>query len=779
MSDVTLPKLDWRIVFNRASPPGYRGWGRVRAAQLTDMARAVSAAAWGQAFNAVLLILILAGSIDPSILALWLLALTLLMLRAFTFLKRVQERMVHSIPRRAIDRAGHHSVIFGFLWAIPAVYFFPAATDAEQLAICMITAGMMAGAAFILSNVPPAAGAYICTMGAAATCLLLNTGWPLIAAIGPVYTIGLLVIVYSSGRAFMLRKCVELALEERTETVSLLLRDYETSDADWLWELNANLLLQNVSPRFARAIGRPVEEVEGKSLPDLLSHEGIAGPATAKALVSLTDLLARRAPFSEIQACISGNDGTRCIELSARPRYNGQGRFIGYRGVGSDVTEAREAADRIAHMARHDALTGLPNRLQLLEALGEALTGVQENGGLCAMLLIDLDRFKSVNDSLGHVAGDHLLRQVSSRCDPFIPQAMTVARLGGDEFALVIADAADIAAVERLCLDMIEALKLPFVYNDQHLFVAASIGIALGPTDGGSVEELIRNADLALYRAKDEGGNDICFYEPSLHAEAEERRRVELALRTALDRDEFRLVYQPVVDAKTSRVQGFEALIRWRNPDLGDMSPMKFIPIAEETGLIGRIGEWVLRTACTEAAGWPANISVAVNLSPLQLQEPGFILTLISALSQSGIDPHRLELEITETVFLHITPFTQKVLHQIQSLGVGLAIDDFGTGYSSLGYLRDGRFDTIKIDRSFVQAAREDDPESGAIIRAVVALAGSLGMKTVAEGVETPEQLALVRGLGCERIQGYIFSDPVPPSAIKPLLGEVRIRAAA
>jgi diguanylate cyclase (GGDEF)-like protein/PAS domain S-box-containing protein len=779
MSDVPLPKIDWRVVFNRASPPGYRGWGRVRAAQLMDMARAIRAAAWGQAFNAILLIVILAGSIDVRLMVLWLLALTLLMLLSFSFLRRFDGRIIHSVPPRAIDRAGYHTLIFGFLWSIPALYFFPDAAHPEQLAICIVTASIMAGAAFIFSNVPPAAGAYVCTMGAAATCMMASTGWLVIAAIGPLYTVGLMVIIYSSGRAFMQRKCLDLALEERTETVSLLLRDYESSHADWLWEVNRNLTFQNVSTRFARAIGHKVSELEGMSLLDLLSPDNGRNSAAADIPDSFADILARRASFSERPVLVAGSDGARWIELSARPRYNAQGHFIGYRGVGSDVTKAREAADRITHMARHDALTGLPNRLRLLEALGDALETARQNDGLCTMLLIDLDRFKSVNDSLGHVAGDHLLRQVSTRLEPIITDAMTLGRLGGDEFALVVPHVVDTASIERICLDIIEALKQPFTYNDQHLFVGASIGIALGPTDASSVEDLIRNADLALYRAKDEGGNDICFYEPALHAEAEERRKIELAMRTALDRDEFRLLYQPVVDAQTSRVTSFEALARWRNPELGDISPMKFIPIAEETGLIGRIGEWVLRTACAEASRWPADVSVAVNISPLQLQEPGFILILISALSQSGIDPHRLELELTETVFLHISPVTQKVLHQIHSLGVRLAIDDFGTGYSSLGYLRDTRFDTIKVDRSFVQSVRADDPESSAIVRAVIALAGSLGMKAVAEGVETVEQLELVRALGCVRIQGYIFSDPVPPSAVKALLGEVRTRAAA
>jgi EAL domain-containing protein (putative c-di-GMP-specific phosphodiesterase class I) len=259
---------------------------------------------------------------------------------------------------------------------------------------------------------------------------------------------------------------------------------------------------------------------------------------------------------------------------------------------------------------------------------------------------------------------------------------------------------------------------------------------------------------------------------------AEERRLTELALRTALERGEFHLVYQPVIDAGSSAVKSFEALLRWSNPEIGEIPPSKFITIAEETGLIVRIGEWVLRTALEEATHWPRDVSIAVNISPLQLQHPSFLLTLISALSQTGLDARRVELEITETVFLHINPLMQKVLHQIQTLGVRLAIDDFGTGYSSLGYLRDSNFDTIKIDRSFVQAVSKDDPESGAIIKAVVALAGNLGMATIAEGVETNEQLEMMRALGCDRIQGYIFSDPLRGASVKSLLETGAKRAA-
>ncbi len=778
MTEKTLPKLDWRVVFNRAAPPGIRGWGRVRAAQLASMRPAMKVAAWGQAFNALFICYMLAGRAPPVAMGLWLFCVALLMLYFAQQQGRLRGREIHSLPRKTINRAAYHSIFVGLVWCFPARYFFEHADHGQQLALCVITATMMAGAAFIFSPIPAAAAAYVVMMGIAAARMLATTDSAVITLIAPVYTAGLLAMVLINGRSFMARKYLDIALEEREQTVSLLLREYESSDADWLWQTNATLCFQNASARFARATGRPMDEIEGLSILEFIKSlpRGDQGERRTRAAALAT--IGRKDAFSEIVLAIPTAAGIRSIELSARPTFNKQGRFTGYHGVGSDVTAARQAADRIAHMARHDALTGLPNRLQLMDDLGSALKQAQTRGGKCALLLVDLDRFKTINDSLGHVAGDHLLQQVSRSLETVISDEMTAGRLGGDEFAIVVPHVESRDELEQLCLALVSALQGPFLYREQRLFVGASVGVAIGPRDGDTVEEVIRNADLALYRAKAGSGNDIRFYEPAFHARAEERRRIELALHGAMDSGEFSLAYQPVVLAKSGEISGFEALLRWHNPELGQIPPAKFIPIAEETGMLGRIGEWVLRTACKEAASWPQEISLAVNVSPRQLRDPGFIVTLVQALTQAGLDPSRLELEVTETVFLELTSATQKVLEQIQHLGVKLAMDDFGTGYSSLGYLRRADFDTLKIDRSFVQSISAENPESTAIVRAVVALAGSLGMKTVAEGVATAEQLALVRALGCDRIQGYIFSRPVTATAVRAMLGEKRTLAA-
>ena len=721
----------------------------------------------------------LVDAVPPMHLAAWLVSLALLAHFIAGHKAKLARRHIHSLPKQTINRAAYHSIFFGIIWCVPARYFFEFANHGQQLALCVITATMMAGAAFVFSPIPAAAAAYVVIMGVAATRMLMTSDSLVIAAIGPVYTCAMLMMVLLNGRAFMQRKCLDFALEERSETVSLLLREFESSDADWLWQTNASLNFQNVSARFARTIGRSVGDLEGTSLTDILKEVSTSDPAVRRALAAAEAAVARREAVAELVVPVSVGDAIKSIELSARPTFGKQGRFLGYQGVGSDVTESRLAADRIAHMARYDALTGLPNRLNVLEELGHAVADAKQGSAMCAVLLIDLDRFKAINDSLGHIAGDHLLQQVARCFETVISEDMTAGRLGGDKFAVVIPEIESREELEQLCLALVGALQGPFLYREQRLFVGASIGVVLGPQDGETVEELVRNADLALYRAKTGAGNDIRFYDPSFHAEAEERRKIELALHSAVDGGEFSLAYQPVVEAGTMKIRSFEALLRWNNPELGQIGPDKFIPIAEETGMLGRIGEWVLRTACKEAALWPADISIAVNVSPRQLRDPGFIVTLVSALTQAGLEPRRLELEVTETVFLELTSATQKILQQIQSLGIRLAMDDFGTGYSSLGYLRKADFDTLKIDQSFVRSISIDDPESTAIIRAVVALAGSLGMKTVAEGVATEEQLQIVRALGCDRVQGYIFSRPISGTAARALLGEDGNRVAA
>jgi diguanylate cyclase (GGDEF)-like protein len=474
----------------------------------------------------------------------------------------------------------------------------------------------------------------------------------------------------------------------------------------------------------------------------------------------------------------------RTLAIATRAMAGG-----GWVATFDDVTERRRAEARITHMAHHDALTGLPNRLffhDRLEQLLRPLRNRPEAGGSpggAAVLWIDLDRFKDVNDTLGHPAGDALLKAVAGRIATATrwrgrqDAGTTIARLGGDEFAVAmpVGDGPAVRAdATALAARLVSVLNEPFEIDGHQVVAGASVGIALALEDGDDPDRLLKAADLALYRAKAEGRGTFRFFEPEMDRHAQARRAMETDLRRALAAGEFEVHYQPLLDLRTDRVSGFEALLRWNHPERGRVSPAEFVPAAEEIGLIVPIGDWVLKTACAEAATWPGHLKVAVNLSPAQFKSRKLVSSVAEALSASRLPPDRLELEITETVLLECSEGNADQLHQLRALGARIAMDDFGTGYSSLSYLRSFPFDKIKIDRSFVQDL-EGDWEGGcaAIIRAVAGLGASLGVCTTAEGIETAAQLAFVRAEGCTEVQGYHLSPPRPAAEIRGMLRSV------
>jgi diguanylate cyclase (GGDEF)-like protein len=433
-----------------------------------------------------------------------------------------------------------------------------------------------------------------------------------------------------------------------------------------------------------------------------------------------------------------------------------------------DVTEQRQAEARILHLARHDGLTDLPNRLQFIEVMERTEARVRR-GEKVAVLWMDLDRFKAVNDMLGQAVGDALLVAASKRIGAIMGETDMLVRLGGDEFALLLRlidnplDAAAIA--DRI----VKAIAEPFEIDGHHVVIGISIGIVVAPGDGQSTDTLIKNADLALNRAQHEGGSTYRFFEPSMDAAMQQRRLIEAGLRQALARNQLRLLFQPLVGLQENRVTCLEALLRWDHEERGTISPVEFIPIAEETGLIVPIGEWVLRQACRHASGWPPDVRIAVNLSPVQFKNRNLAALVQSILEETGLPATRLELEITESLLLADTEPTLATLHALRAMGVRISMDDFGTGYSSLSYLRSFPFDKIKIDRSFMRDL-ETRGDSLAIIKAVIGLGQSLGMSTTAEGVETQEQLDAVRAQGCNEMQGFLFSPPISAEAVTRLL---------
>jgi diguanylate cyclase (GGDEF)-like protein/PAS domain S-box-containing protein len=473
----------------------------------------------------------------------------------------------------------------------------------------------------------------------------------------------------------------------------------------------------------------------------------------------------------EKQQTLKLADG-REISISRIPMPQG-----GWVATHEDITERRKAEARIAHMSLHDALTNLPNRLFFRETMEGRLARMDRDQKF-AVLCLDLDQFKAVNDTLGHPFGDELLRQVGARLRACLREGDTLARLGGDEFAILQGNPGQPADTVSLMSRIIEVISKPFDLHGHQVVIGVSVGAAVAPTDGTDPELLLKSADMALYRAKIDGRGLYRFFEPEMDARIQSRRAMELDMRKALANGEFELYYQPLVSLETDTITSFEALIRWNHPERGMISPADFIPLAEETALIVPIGEWVLRQACAEAAKWPSDIGVAVNLSPAQFKSPHLSQIVITALARSGLSPLRLELEITESVLLFNNDNTLATLHQLRALGVRIAMDDFGTGYSSLSYLRSFPFDKIKIDQSFVHNL-SDDEDSKAIIRAVTGLGTSLRMTTTGEGVETQEELDYLRNEGCTEAQGYFFSKPRPANEIPALLAKQFVAAKA
>jgi diguanylate cyclase (GGDEF)-like protein len=559
---------------------------------------------------------------------------------------------------------------------------------------------------------------------------------------------------------------IEMA-NEKFETQNIRFHAALSSMAQGLLMYDRAGKLVVTNRRFAEIYGVPWEKWEipamGTSVTQSMQlRDDLSRNITknrAEILAAVQEVLAHHTQGNAIAERADG----QAIRCSFAPTDDG-----GLVGTFEDITQSRRIEERIFHLARHDALTDLPNRVHFYEKMEELLGSEPQNAAF-AVFSLDLDHFKSVNDTLGHPIGDKLLQAAAARMRSCIRETDIVARLGGDEFAVLQVTFNQIADITSLATRLIDAVGAPYQLDGRQVMVATSIGIAIAPGDGTEPDQLMKNADLALYRCKADGGSVYRFFEPHMDARMQERRAIELDLRMAVANCEFTLNYQPIVNIKTGRITACEALIRWHHAEHGWVPPMEFIPIAEETGLIAAIGEWVLRRACTDAGEWPDEIAVSVNVSPAQLKSANFVQVVANALADTHFSAKRLELEITELVLMHDNDAALALLHQLKDLGVKIAMDDFGTGYSSLGYLRSFPFDRIKIDQSFIRDLAKDK-ESLAIVRAVVGLGRGLGIVTTAEGVETQHQLEALRNEGCTDAQGYFFSRPQTADDIRFLL---------
>lgn len=535
-------------------------------------------------------------------------------------------------------------------------------------------------------------------------------------------------------------------------------RDVVEASSDWVWEIDADWRFTYLSERFEGVTGLSRDAWIGAAMNELLRTE----------LGTLSQWLSipNRRPDISVQCHYVDTKGLeRITRLSAREMIGG-----GFRGTATDVTEEVEARRKIEFLSQHDALTGLPNRTRLREFLEGKLKALPTVEQPLVMISLDLDRFKPVNDLLGHAAGDLVLNEVSSRLADCVRHGDLVARIGGDEFVLILTDLNSQEEVETLCRRLIETIERPVVIDEQEVFVSASIGVAMAPNDACEATELLRYADIALYEAKAGGRNTWRFYAGDMNARIIERRRLESDLRFAIKHGELRLHFQPRYRIADGRLVGAEALVRWQHPERGLISPDTFIPIAEETGLILSLSNWVIDTACSYATRWPENLFVSINLSPTEFKRGNLVERVQKTLYDSGIDPARVELEITESVMLEDAAGALEIMRTLKRLGVRIAMDDFGTGYSSLSYLRTFPFDGLKIDRSFLNRLADSEDDKS-IIQAIVGLGHALSLTVTAEGIESAEHLNLLKAVSCDEGQGYFLSRPLDTDSFNALVG--------
>jgi diguanylate cyclase (GGDEF)-like protein len=692
------------------------------------------------------------GRVPATWLAAWVIAISVVNLGAMQ-LARIQSitcvgRSGHRVPMwTMVGDVGGRAAI----WLSLPLYLFPTMDPATQVIAASIMSGLGI-AALGLVVVPPCVTTWMVafTAGVGGALMIGRHSVPFQHMLSILFTLGVASFgVLTVARWAFLQLKTNADVGSQSESASLLLQEYEQRGVGWLWQVDSENRVSYISSRMSALLGRPGVQLLGHSMPALLGGHAELGR-----------VLLDKQPFNSLEMELKTPRGARWISIAGDPIIDTAGRFEGFRGVGSDITEIRQTQERLTHLANVDVLSGLPNRGRVRQLLGEALRGATTGNVPCAIMFLDLDGFKPVNDTFGHPKGDAVLRAVAKRLVDQVGADGHVGRMGGDEFAIVVTDAQSRKMVEQMADRIIKSIKEPYMIEQTEIRIGVSIGCAFGPIDGATVDDLILKADLALYQAKDAGRGCARYFSSELQSEQEDRVRLESDLRSAIVSKQFHLVFQPLINAKSQKLIGFEALIRWSSPQRGNVPPNVFIPVAEEAGLMAAIGEWVIDEACRAAASWPEPITVALNISPKQIILPALPNVVSEALARYKLPGNRIELEVTEGVFLGDNGSTLDVLKRLRALGVGIALDDFGTGYSSIGYLNKAVFHKLKIDGSFVREAGSR-PENVAIIQSIVQLAKSFRMSVTAEGVESAEDFERMRDLGCDTIQGYLFGRPL------------------
>lgn len=730
--------------------------GYIRAKQINSVSELVPVVMMAQLVTCAVVLLAFWASGAEQLLSLWGLALSFMcggaMLRTIAAKKKPS---LKTRSQSSIERLAYGSGALGVIWGIAPILVMPYASPAGHMALGVILAAMTFAGGFLLSRIPLAAFAFILPLMIGLIFGMQLVGsvvYDLLSVLMIVYVGALAVSIQWSHARYVEQLLGAAALKEQEQVISLLLRDFEETTSDWLWQIDEDGILQNVPANIHADKSQYKDMRTGASLIDLFTR------SDARSI--LESSLSRRTAFRDLVMRVESDTGETWWLLTGKPIFEG-GFFSGFRGVASDVTASKKIEDRIAHLAHYDTLTGLPNRVTMLETLEKQLAAKPREGEQRALLWLDLDNFKWVNDTLGHPAGDALLKMVADRVTGLCHAGDLVARLGGDEFAVSILREGGREEIEAFCETLSAELAQPYLLMGSSAHCTASIGVRLFDVHTRSSEVMLKHADLALYQAKSSGKSGWCFFTNDLEVRASARREIEEDLQVALEKDELLVYFQPQIDANTRELVGCEALVRWLHPTKGMIYPIDFIETAEDCGLITRLGDWVIRAALKEARRLPEHVRIAVNISPLQLHSANLLSTIVNALASNNIAASRLDLEITESVLMIDTDFTLSRLHQLKNLGVRISLDDFGTGFSSLSYLRNFPFDKIKIDKSFI-SEMETSEDSRAITIATMGLAKTLGLRCTAEGVETEFQSKFLTENGCDELQGYFISRAQP-----------------
>lgn len=742
-------RADITEMYNGESPEA----ARMRGAHLSSLIRLTPSLMTANFGSGVLTLWFFTPDV-PLGLWVWMFALcTVCGLATLNWVRR-RGRPVLTASSRSVHRATVHALLLAAVWGVLPALWFEGSAVGLQLPLVALISGMLGAGSFVLSPLPYASVAWAVTISLGSIWALLDVGSAAAISVGllmslyaPIVVIGSLVNWYKSTA--LLRAQAQSARQE--QMLSLLLQDFEQNAGDALWETDAAGHLRHASQRLRELLCLPLEGQEAEPLLALLSRRGITGAG----LLELQLNTGR--PFRDLSLSIQDERGTVHLLMNGKPLSDENGAFLGWRGVLSDVTEKVRHEETLRRLAHTDSLTGLANRFMLRDTLNRLIAQKRP----LALLAIDLDRFKAVNDNHGHSAGDAVLQAVAERLRAHLPIEALLARLGGDEFAVVLSDPADLPKADTLAQRVVDALAQPVEIGSRSLRIGASVGLTTRHNEPVSLDGLLVQADMAMYAAKESGRGRWARYTPLLGEHSRRQLAIEQGLRNALERGELMLHWQAKLDLASARITGAEALMRWTHPTLGPISPGEFIPVAEQCGLIDAMGQWALREACRAGTQELAGLTVAVNVSPAQLLSGHFLDHLRETLAVSGLEPGRLELEITESLFMEDAEQALQLLRSIRQTGVRLALDDFGTGFSSLSYLRSFPFDTLKIDQSFVTELLSKD-QSRAIVRMIAELAATLGMRTVTEGVETMEQMQAVRAAGCDEVQGYLISRPRP-----------------